>query len=45
MDLFVLKKLMGHEYLGTTLVYVETAMEREREEYVKMGPFVGVSVE
>jgi integrase len=39
--MFVLKKLMGHEYLGTTLIYVETAMAREREEYVKMGPFGG----
>jgi integrase/recombinase XerD len=41
MDLFVLKKLMGHEYLGTTLIYVETAMAREREEYVKTGPLGG----
>jgi integrase/recombinase XerD len=41
MKLFALKKLMGHEYLGTTLQYVETAMAFEREEYEKAGPLAG----
>jgi integrase len=41
MKLFVLKKLMGHEYLGTTLIYVDTAMAFDREEYKKTGPMGG----
>ena len=41
MKLFVLKKFMGHEYLGTTQLYVETAMAFEREEYKKTGPLTG----
>lgn len=41
MKMFVLKKLMGHEYLGTTLMYVETAMALEREDYMKTGPLSG----
>jgi site-specific recombinase XerD len=38
MKLFTLKKLMGHEFLGTTLIYVETAMKFEVEEYMRAGP-------
>ena len=38
MKIFALKKLLGHEYLGTTLQYVDTAMAFEREEYKKTGP-------
>lgn len=41
MKLFILKKLLGHEYLGTTLQYVDTAMALEREEYKKTGPLAG----
>lgn len=41
MKLFALKKLMGHEYLTTTLQYVDTAMAFEREEYKKTGPLGG----
>lgn len=39
MRLLTLKKLMGHEYLGTTEIYVYTAMEYDTEEYRKTGPF------
>ena len=33
MDLFTLKKLMGHAFLETTELYVATSMEKARKEY------------
>ena len=35
MDLFTLKKLMGHTFLETTELYVATNMEKARKEYKK----------
>lgn len=39
MRLFSLRKLLGHEYLGTTLIYVDTAVRYDYDEYVKTHPF------
>jgi len=39
MRLLTLKKLMGHEYLGTTEIYVYTAIAYDTEEYRRTGPF------
>lgn len=39
MRLLTLKKLMGHEYLGTTEIYVYTSMWYDTEEYKRTGPF------
>lgn len=33
MDLFTLRKLLGHEFLSTTEMYIETAMKRRRRVY------------
>lgn len=33
MDLFALKKLLGHDYLDTTEMYIETSMNRWRDVY------------
>ena len=41
MRTITLKKLLGHEHLGTTMVYVYTAMKYNVEEYDRANPFVG----
>jgi site-specific recombinase XerD len=41
MDLFVIKKLLGHRFLSTTLVYVQTSMRHEKKQYRKTDPFHG----
>jgi len=38
MDLLALKKLMGHQFLTTTEIYVQTSMRRTMEEYRKAHP-------
>jgi site-specific recombinase XerD len=38
MDLFTLKKLMGHQYLDTTEIYVQTSMRKTTEEYKRTHP-------
>ena len=38
MRVFTLKKLLGHEWLGTTTIYLYTAMKYEIEEYIRTGP-------
>ena len=38
-----LKKLMGHEFLATTEVYLYTSMRYEVEEFKKVGPLGGMS--
>lgn len=40
MRTLTLKKLLGHEYLGTTQIYVYTAMKYDVMEYVRTNPFV-----
>jgi integrase len=35
MDIFTLKKLLGHEYLDTTEIYINTSMAFDRVEYFK----------
>jgi site-specific recombinase XerD len=39
MRLFTLKKLMGHEYLGTTEIYINTAVSFDILEYKRSNPF------
>lgn len=41
MDLAVLKKLLGHEFVSTTLIYVETSMRQAQKEYRKTDPLRG----
>jgi integrase/recombinase XerD len=38
MDLAVLQKLLGHRYIGTTLIYVETSMRQVRKQYRQTNP-------
>jgi len=38
MRVFTLKKLLGHEWLETTTIYIYTAMKYEIEEYRGTGP-------
>jgi len=40
MRLFTLKKLMGHEYLGTTEIYINTAVSFDILEYERSNPFI-----
>jgi integrase/recombinase XerD len=35
MNIFTLKKLLGHEYLDTTEIYVHTSMKFDQAEYIK----------
>ena len=42
-SLFVIKKLLGHEYLTTTEIYVTCSMETMRKEYNKFNPFKGLN--
>lgn len=39
MDLFILKKLLGHEYFETTEIYVNTSMKFDKEKYDLTNPF------
>ena len=41
MDLFVIKRLLGHRFLSTTLIYVRTSMRHERKQYLKTDPLRG----
>jgi len=45
MRLFTLRKLLGHEYLGTTQIYINTAMQWDTAEYERAGPFAEVCEE
>jgi integrase/recombinase XerD len=38
MDLAVLKKLLGHRFLATTLIYVQTSMRHAQKQYRKTDP-------
>ena len=38
MDLVALKRLLGHQFLSTTLIYVETSMRHLRKQYRKTDP-------
>jgi integrase/recombinase XerC/integrase/recombinase XerD len=40
MDIFTLRKLLGHEYLETTQIYVHTSIKFEKSRYDKTNPFV-----
>ena len=40
MRLFTLKKLLGHEFLGTTEIYINTAVRFDVLEYEKTNPFL-----
>jgi site-specific recombinase XerD len=40
MDLFTLRKLLGHEYLETTQIYVNTSIEFEKSKYDQTNPFI-----
>jgi len=39
MRLFTIKKLLGHDYLGTTEIYINTALQWDTAEYERAGPF------
>ena len=39
MCLFTLKKLLGHEYLETTEIYINMATRFDSMEYERSGPF------
>lgn len=39
MDLYTLKKLLGHQFLETTEIYVQVAMAHALATYLKSGPF------
>ena len=41
MRTLTLKKLLGHEYLGTTQIYIYTAMKYDVEEYKRTSPLRG----
>lgn len=43
MDLYALKKLLGHQFLETTEIYVQVAMAHTRHVYLKTGPFCQTS--
>lgn len=38
MDLAIIQKLLGHRFLATTLIYVETSMRLARKAYHKTDP-------
>ncbi len=38
MDLAILQKLLGHRYLTTTMIYVETSMRHAAKSYRKSDP-------
>lgn len=40
MRIFTLKKLLGHEYLGTTEIYIHTATNYDWMEYERSNPFI-----
>jgi hypothetical protein len=42
MRTLTLKKLMGHEFLATTEIYLYTSMRYEVEEFKKVGPLGNV---
>jgi integrase/recombinase XerD len=41
MDLAVLQKLLGHRYLTTTMIYVQTSMRDASKQYRKSDPLRG----
>lgn len=41
MDLYVLMKLLGHQYVSTTLIYVQASMRHIRKAYRKTDPLKG----
>ena len=41
MRIFTLKKLLGHQYLGTTEIYISTAARYDVLEYLRSGVFRG----
>lgn len=41
MDLDTLRKLLGHQFLSTTMIYVETSMRHAQKQYRKTDPLHG----